>query len=56
LVNAQSSRIRELADIVRENDQLIYQMANRMNWTEMRPFFNELQKAKNLVNALNPTA
>jgi hypothetical protein len=36
-------RIRELADIIRENDQLIWNMAQRTSWAEQRPFFNDLQ-------------
>lgn len=35
--------IRELADIIRENDQLIHQMAMLNTWDAMRPLFNELQ-------------
>jgi len=37
------SRIRELADIIRENDQLIYQMAQKTSWDQQRPLFNQLQ-------------
>lgn len=37
------SRIRELADIIRENDQLIYNMAQKTSWPEQRPLFNQLQ-------------
>lgn len=37
------SRIRELADIIREYDQGIFQMAQKTTWADMRPIFNKLQ-------------
>lgn len=45
LVDAES-RIRELADIIRENDQLIYNMAQKTDWPSQRPFFNQLQSGQ----------
>lgn len=36
-------RIRELADIIREYDQGIFNMAQKTSWDAMRPIFNKLQ-------------
>ena len=35
--------IREMADEIRNMDQLIYQMSQCTDWSSMRPLFNELQ-------------
>lgn len=37
-------RERELVDIIRRHDQLIYQMGQQSSWETMRPFFQALQK------------
>lgn len=42
-LDAANARIRELADIIRENDQLIYQMSQKTSWDQQRPLFNQLQ-------------
>lgn len=43
VTTAAEFRMRELADIIRENDLLIWNMSQRTSWPEQRPFFNDLQ-------------
>lgn len=45
-LGARNATIRELADIIRESDQLIWQMAQKTSWPEQRPFFNRLQEGQ----------
>lgn len=45
-LDARNATIRELADIIRENDQLIYNMAQKTDWPSQRPFFNKLQSGQ----------
>lgn len=42
-IENQAQTIREMADEIREMDQLIYNMSQRLSWEEMRPYFNQLQ-------------
>jgi hypothetical protein len=35
-------RERELADVIRRQDQLIFQMSQQTSWDSMRPFFQKL--------------
>jgi hypothetical protein len=39
----QSQTIREMADDIREMDQLVYQMSQCMSWESMRPYLTKLQ-------------
>ena len=38
--------IKELADIIRAHDQLIYSMTKCSDWPTMRPYFTELQRGQ----------
>lgn len=40
---AKDQTIREMADTIRNADQLIFQMSQYTSWDQMRPLFNKLQ-------------
>lgn len=51
-------RIRELVDIIRENDQRIFNMSMQSSWDKMRPIFNQMQvgqesRMRNESNRIN---
>jgi len=43
VIENQEQTINEMADTIRNMDQLIFQMSRKTDWSSMRPLFNQLQ-------------
>jgi hypothetical protein len=43
VIENQEQTINEMADTIRNMDQLIFQMSRKTDWSSIRPLFNQLQ-------------